>query len=45
MNSLVSEEFEIPLVLETGRMRLRPMGVEDVVQDYCAVVTSADRLD
>ena len=41
---LVPEEFDVPLLLETERMRLCPMGVEDVVQDFCAVITSADRL-
>ncbi len=41
---LVPAEFEVPLSLETERLRLRPLCASDAVKDYDAVMTSAERL-
>jgi hypothetical protein len=38
----VEREFEIPLQLETGEFRIRMLGVNDVVKDYDAVMSSAE---
>ena len=41
---LVPADFEVPLSLETERLRLRPLCASDAVKDYDAVMTSAERL-
>jgi len=41
---LVSTDFDVPQVLETDRLRLRMLTVNDVVKDYDAVVSSTDHL-
>jgi RimJ/RimL family protein N-acetyltransferase len=41
---LVPADFDVPRVLETGRLRLRPLLASDAVKDYDAVMTSAERL-
>jgi hypothetical protein len=41
---LVPDDFVVPAVLETSRMRLRPLTIQDVEKDYDAVMTSEDRL-
>lgn len=41
---LVPADFEVPLSLETERLRLRPLCAGDAVKDYDAVMTSAERL-
>ena len=41
---LVPADFEVPLGLETARLRLRPLLTSDAVKDYDAVMTSAERL-
>jgi len=41
---IVPDDFEVPQVLETTRMRLRPLSINDAVKDYDAVMTSEDRL-
>ena len=41
---LVPDDFEVPLCLETERLRLRPLCASDAVKDYDAVMTSAERL-
>jgi len=41
---LVPEDFGIPEILETERMRLRPLTINDAVKDYEAVMTSEERL-
>ena len=41
---LVPDEFEAPSGLETPRMRLRPLTINDAVKDFDAVMTSAERL-
>ncbi len=40
----VADKFDLPLVLETNRMRLRPLTIHDAVKDYDAVMTSEHRL-
>ncbi len=40
----VPEDFVVPGVLETDRVRLRMLTVNDVVKDYDAVVSSTDHL-
>ena len=40
----VPSDFEIPLVLETERFRLRMLSVDDVEKDYEAVIESRDLL-
>lgn len=42
--TFVPEGFAVPAVLETGRFRLRPITIQDVVKDYDAVMTSRERL-
>ena len=45
MNKLVPErDFPVPEVLETDRLRLRMLTVNDVVKDYDAVMTSIEHL-
>jgi len=41
---LVPDGFVVPLRLEAEGFTLRPLTVDDVVQDYDAVMTSVDRL-
>jgi len=41
---LVSADFIVPEVLETERMQLRPLTIEDVEMDYAAVMESEERL-
>jgi hypothetical protein len=41
---LVPEDFDVPEILETQRMRLRPLTINDAVKDYEAVMTSEERL-
>ena len=41
---IVPDDFEVPQVLETERMRLRPLTMADVEQDYEAVMSSEHRL-
>jgi L-amino acid N-acyltransferase YncA len=40
----IPEEFEIPSVLETNHFRLRMLSVDDVQNDYEAVIESRDLL-
>ena len=42
--SLVPDEFEVPEILETERLRLRPLTIHDVVKDFAAVMESEERL-
>ncbi|MFH1840864.1 MAG: hypothetical protein ABH807_01790 [Candidatus Shapirobacteria bacterium] len=44
MNRLVPEDFQAPKVLETDKLLLRMLTVNDVVKDYDAVMTSIDHL-
>lgn len=41
---VVADDFEVPEVLETARLRLRPLTINDAVKDYDAVMTSEQRL-
>lgn len=41
---LVPADFDVPEVLETDRVRLRMLTVNDVVRDYDVVVSSTDHL-
>ena len=41
---LVPDDFDVPEVLETERLRLRPLTIHDVVKDFAAVMESEDRL-
>ena len=41
---LVPADFDIPDVLQTEHLRLRPLTINDAVKDYDAVMTSQDRL-
>ena len=40
----VPDDFKVPEVLETDRLRLRMLTVNDVIKDYEAVMTSVDHL-
>ena len=42
--SLVPEDFDVPKLLETERIRLRPLTITDAVKDSEAVMTSDERL-
>jgi len=42
--TLVPDDFDVPKILQTERMRLRPLTINDAVKDYDAVMTSEDRL-
>lgn len=42
--SIVPDSFDVPQVLETARMRLRPLTINDAVKDYDAVMTSEAHL-
>jgi hypothetical protein len=41
---LVPDSFDVPELLETARMRIRPMTINDAVKDYAAVMESEERL-
>lgn len=41
---LVPDGFDVPEILETDRMRLRPLTITDAVKDYAAVMESEERL-
>ena len=41
---IVSEDFVVPECLETPRMRLRPLTINDAVKDFDAVMSSETRL-
>ncbi len=41
---LVSDDFIVPEMLETNRVRLRPLTIGDVVKDFDAVMESEERL-
>ncbi len=41
---MIPEAFTVPEMLETQRMRLRPLTIHDVVRDYEAVMESEERL-
>jgi hypothetical protein len=43
-NLLVPKKFDIPKGLETYKMRLRMLSVNDIVKDYDAVMTSIEHL-
>ena len=43
-NPLVPDGFDVPKILQTERMRIRPLTINDAVKDYDAVTTSEDRL-
>ena len=38
------KEFEVPVLLETSRLRIRPITIHDLVKDYDAVMSSRDHL-
>jgi hypothetical protein len=42
--SIVPNDFDVPELVETERLRLRPLTIHDVVRDYDAVMTSEKRL-
>lgn len=41
---LVPDDFVVPEILETERMRLRPLTINDAAKDYEAVMESEERL-
>ena len=41
---LVPDDYVVPVVLETERMRLRPLTINDAVKDFAAVMESEERL-
>ena len=41
---LVPEGFDVPETLQTERLRLRPLTINDAVKDYAAVMSSEERL-
>ena len=41
---IVPEEFQVPEILETLRMRLRYLSIDDAEKDFDAVVSSENRL-
>jgi RimJ/RimL family protein N-acetyltransferase len=43
-NQFVPDDFEVPASLETDRFRLRMLSVDDVEQDYEAVIESRELL-
>ncbi len=42
--SIVPDDFEVPQVVETERMRLCPLTIHHAVRDFDAVMTSEERL-
>jgi hypothetical protein len=43
-SALVPESFDVPTLLQTDRLRLRPLTIHDAVRDFDAVISSEDRL-
>jgi hypothetical protein len=41
---MVASDFRVPVLLETDRVRIRPLVVEDTTKDFEAVVSSEDHL-
>ena len=41
---MVPDEFEVPEILESEHMRLRPLTINDAVKDFDAVMSSEERL-
>ena len=41
---LVPDGFDVPKLVQTDRLRLRPLTIHDAVRDFDAVVTSEERL-
>ncbi len=41
---IVPDEFAVPVQLETSRIRLRPLTINDAMKDFDAVMTSESRL-
>jgi hypothetical protein len=41
---LVPDNFDVPKLLQTDRLRLRPLTIHDAVRDFDAVITSEERL-
>ena len=41
---LVPDDFEVPEVFETHRLRLRPLTINDLVKDFTAVMESQEKL-
>jgi hypothetical protein len=41
---LVPDNFDVPKLVQTDRLRLRPLTIHDAVKDFDAVVTSEERL-
>jgi hypothetical protein len=41
---LVPDDFELPVVHQTQRLRLRPLTIHDAVKDFDAVANSEERL-
>ncbi len=44
MKKIISKDFQVPALLETDRIRLRMLTINDVVKDYDAVMTSIEHL-
>ena len=42
--TLVSNQFEVPVMVETSVFRLRMLSINDLVKDYDAVMSSVERL-
>lgn len=40
----IPDGFNVPVLLETKRFRLRPLTIHDAVKDYDAVITSIDHI-
>ena len=41
---LVPDDFQVPEILQTDRLRLRPLAIHDAVKDFDAVASSEERL-
>lgn len=41
---LVPDDFDVPKLLQTDRLCLRPLTIHDAVRDFDAVITSEERL-
>jgi hypothetical protein len=41
---LVPDDFDVPKLVQTDRLRLRPLTIHDAIRDFDAVVTSEERL-
>ena len=44
MDTFIQNDFEVPEILETDRVRLRMLTIQDVLKDYEAVMTSIGHL-